>query len=364
MKIGLVSNMYPSAGDKKYGIFVKGLVDALSKKGCKFTFLCVIKGKENNKFRKFLKYIKLYFCTSFNLMFKKCDAVFFHYPLHLAPLIYLISFFLIKPMIINFHGTDLKPGNSKVLNFFDKLLMKVMKNVRLTIVPSEYLKKEVCEKFNISEEYVYVSPSGGVDFSLFKMANDNPAETKEYSAGFVSRISLGKGWDVFINAVNILRKKGIVKNHMFLLAGTGADENQAEKMIKDLDLAENIVFIKTDEQSRFPGFFNSLDVFIFPSFSESLGLVGLEAMACGAPVIGSNIGGISQYLVNNENGFFFEKGNSEDLATKIETYMELSKVEKMRLRENAINTAKDYDRDRIAALLFKKIKSVVDVQEL
>ncbi|HNW81262.1 MAG TPA: glycosyltransferase family 4 protein [bacterium] len=361
MKIGLVSNMYPSENDRKYGIFVKGMADSLSKKGVEFTFMCLIKGKEPKKFKKALKYGKLYICTVFSLLFKRCNAVYFHYPLHLAPLLYILSFFLIKPVIVNFHGTDLQPGDSKVLNFFDKLLFRVMKTVRLTVVPSDYLKKQVCDKFHISEESVFVSPSGGVDFNLFKMADDNPAGIKEYSAGFISRISPEKGWSVFINALDLLKKKGVVKDHKFLLAGSGPDEKQAEKMISDLNLEGNITFIKTTEQSRFPGFFNSLDVFIFPSYSESLGLVGLEAMACGTPVIGSNIGGISQYLADNENGFFFEKGSSEDLAEKIEKYMSLSKVEKMRLRDSALNTAKDFDRDRISALLFKKLKSVIDI---
>lgn len=363
MKIGIVSNMYPSESDSKYGIFVKAITESLIKKGAEVQFLCVINGKEQNNFRKILRYLKLYLCIVFNLLFKKTDAVYFHYPLHFAPLLYLLSFFMIKPSVLNFHGTDLLNNNSGMLHVFEKLLYRSVRSSRLIVVPSRHMKQVVCEKFGVKEEMVFVSPSGGVDFTVFKMIDDNPAFVREYSGGFVSRISELKGWKVYLNALNILKKKGLITTHKFLFAGTGPEENQSEKMIKDLDLTENIVFIKTGEQSRFPGFFNSLDVLVFPSYSESLGLIGLEAMACGTPVIGSRIGGISQYLLEEKNGLFFESGDASSLAEKIEKWMKLSKVEKMRFRESALNTAKDYDRDRIAALLYKKLAWSLNSQE-
>ncbi len=364
MKIGIVSNMYPSENDSKYGIFVKGITESLIKKGAEVTFLCVIKGKEQNKFKKIIKYLKLYFDTVFNLLFKKTDAVYFHYPLHFAPLLYILSFFMIKPAVLNFHGTDLLNNNSGTLRFFDKLLKRAVKCARLIVVPSKHLQQVVCEKFHIEEEMVFVSPSGGVDFTLFKMDDDNPASIKEYTAGFVSRISESKGWKVYLDAIGILKRKGAITTQKFLLAGTGPDDDYVQKRIAALDLSDSIVFVKTGEQTRFPGFFNTVDVLVFPSYSESLGLIGLEAMACGTPVIGSRIGGIAQYLTEDQNGFFFETGSAPDLAEKIEKWMNFSKVEKMRFRESALNTAKDYDRNRIAALLYKKLAWSLNSQEM
>ena len=59
------------------------------------------------------------------------------------------------------------------------------------------------------------------------------------------------------------------------------------------------------------------DVFVFPSREEPLGLVGIEALTCGLPVIGTEIGGIKDYLVDNFNGLLFEPQNSNQLAEKI-----------------------------------------------
>ncbi|HRQ70646.1 MAG TPA: glycosyltransferase family 4 protein, partial [bacterium] len=173
MKIGLVSNMYPSENDKNYGVFVKGLVDSMSKKGVEFSFTAVIKGKQNGRWQKIWAYLKLYFSAVFNLLFKECDIVFLHYPLHLAPLIYMMNIFMIKPLVVNFHGTDMNP-QSKGLQVLENILKRSLDNVKMVVVPSSFLKKEVMKKYGVPEEKIFVSPSGGVDFDKFRSFDDNP----------------------------------------------------------------------------------------------------------------------------------------------------------------------------------------------
>ena len=60
---------------------------------------------------------------------------------------------------------------------------------------------------------------------------------------------------------------------------------------------------------------------MFPNKKESLGLVGIESLACGVPIIGSNIPGIQSYLVDNFNGLLFKSGNIEDLSKKLMSYL-------------------------------------------
>jgi glycosyltransferase involved in cell wall biosynthesis len=74
-----------------------------------------------------------------------------------------------------------------------------------------------------------------------------------------------------------------------------------------------------------------------------LGLVGLEAMACGVPIIGSKIGGLRDYLQDGYNGFFFEPGNGTDLASKILQFYYLDRLTKSRFSENAISMVQRYD---------------------
>lgn len=59
-------------------------------------------------------------------------------------------------------------------------------------------------------------------------------------------------------------------------------------------------------------------VFVFPSSEEPLGLVGIEAIACGAVLVGSDSGGIKEYLIDGENGFLFEDGDADELQRAVE----------------------------------------------
>src|SRR5690606_41173522 len=68
--------------------------------------------------------------------------------------------------------------------------------------------------------------------------------------------------------------------------------------------------------------------------SESLGLVGLEAMSCGTPVIASNMAGPQTYIVNGMNGFLFSPGNSKELAQYIKKYFAMTADQKTRSEEH------------------------------
>ena len=88
-----------------------------------------------------------------------------------------------------------------------------------------------------------------------------------------------------------------------------------KKLAKKLNL-KNIFFIKNQPQDILNKLYNIADVSIISSRSEAFGLVAIEAMACGTPVIGSDIGGISD-IITDDNGMLFESENYHDLATKI-----------------------------------------------
>ena len=95
---------------------------------------------------------------------------------------------------------------------------------------------------------------------------------------------------------------------------------------------------------------------MFPTaLNESLGLVGLEAMSCGLPVIASNIGAPSAYINEGVNGFLFETNNAESLTKRIIEYNSLSVTSKLSLRENAISTSILYDSEKVSANLYQQL---------
>lgn len=103
-----------------------------------------------------------------------------------------------------------------------------------------------------------------------------------------------------------------------------ADRTVREK-IKELNLLEYCSYLGPKTHQELNELYHQADVMIFPTMLyESLGLVGLEAMACGCPVIGSNIGCLPEYVKDGVTGFLFESGNSHELADKIINFYELS----------------------------------------
>ena len=116
-------------------------------------------------------------------------------------------------------------------------------------------------------------------------------------------------------------------------------------MVKDLDLEDYLEVRNLVSQEELINIFNSLDIFVFPTYtkSESLGLVGLEAMACEVLVITSNKYGPTSYLIDNKNGFFFEQKNSDDLAKIIIKALNLNQEEEKKMKSKARETAIKYD---------------------
>jgi len=350
MKIGLVSNCF--------GIFVEKFISGMQKNGAVFSSISImkgIKGQKKSTVRKIFDYTILHFSILYNLLFKNSDIIYVHFPLQTAPVMYFVGFFSARRMILNFHGSDLftKTAFAAMLQFFTK---KLAEGADLIVVPSDSIRDAVMKKFGITEQKIFISPSSGIDFDVFNRENTRPSISRKYIAGFVSRIDTGKGWETFIYAVNELKKSGLKDGRKFLMIGKGSEDDRKFKMIEEMGLNDLIEVKGRIERKDLHEYYRELGVFVFPSLREGLGLVGLEAMACGVAVIGSRTEGISSYLKDGVNGFFFEPGDHVDLAGKIMKFVNLTQLEKMRMEEKAFDTAIEYEENRVGIELFKKIE--------
>lgn len=97
-----------------------------------------------------------------------------------------------------------------------------------------------------------------------------------------------------------------------LLVGEGPDLPKIRCKIEELGLQDEVFFVgKQDEIAQV---ISMADVLLLPSEKESFGLVGLEAMACGVPTVGSTAGGIPELIVHGETGFLAGIGDTERMA--------------------------------------------------
>jgi glycosyltransferase involved in cell wall biosynthesis len=239
--------------------------------------------------------------------------------------------------------------------FFTKQLSK---QAVMIVVPSSFFKKKAIELLEVSENKIYIYPSGGINCEQFYPVDKNIYKIEygfkkdSFVVGMVSSIYRAKGWKVFLDAVIILKKE--IANLKVLIAGYGIEEKELLSYIKENSLDDIVIYLGEKPHSELFKIYNALDVFIFPTMlEESLGLVGLEAMACGAPVVGSKIGGLTDYIKDDYNGYMFKVGDSFDLSVKIKKC-----IGNDILKNGALNTALEFESKKVTYKLKNKIKDL------
>lgn len=352
--------MFPSeTKNDNYGIFCKKVYEELQGSEIEMSFLSCIKGKSFNKFFNAFRYFIFISDILFKIIFrsKKFDIVYFQYVwihVFIASFLFKILHKRNKKIIINFHGEDL-------LNFVEhphkKKFIKILSYADLIVFPSLYYQNWLKSKFVVDEKKIFVSASGGVDREVFKYKECNKFS---HQICFCSRLVPHKGWKDFVDAISILKKHNYVINAVMI--GYGPDMGALKYKIKDEKL-EDIITVKTGlTHEDIAMEYSNSELFVFPTanITESLGLVAIEAMSCGLPVVGTKIAALPEYILDGENGFLVDVNSPIQLAEKIEHYFSLSDDEKNRIKQNALETSKRYEFHTVCAELKKRILSLFD----
>ena len=137
---------------------------------------------------------------------------------------------------------------------------------------------------------------------------------------------------------------------------------EIQNYIQDYNLSDVVQVIPGVQQKELGEYYRQMDLFIFCSSrtGESLGLTGIEAMACGVPVIGSKDGGIAPYVVNKKNGYLVVPTNVNEIVQCIEEYNALPLSEKQKMRESCIKTSNQYLTPSVMKALCQRIIDVLE----
>ncbi|EMG29308.1 putative GlcNAc transferase [Listeria fleischmannii 1991] len=341
MKILVIANMFPSKEYPSYGIFVKNHIHILEKAAK--TVDTITMKKEISRFKKMMTYLNFYWQILVTLLFKQHDLIYLHYASHSALPILFAK--LLNPRInltVNLHGSDVFPETS-IQKRLQKWVERLLKEANHVVVPSDYFKKVVVKRYNLKADNILISPSGGVNRNLFAPKEKRP-NNNSMCVGYVGRIDIDKGWDDALYGFAEFKRE-VTGSVQLIMVGSGKENKQKEALIKELGIEASVTCYDLLPQEELVALYNEMDVLLFPSRrkGESLGLVGLEAMACGTPVIGSEIAGIKGYLIDGQNGYFTEAGNPSTIAHKLIQFERTSFEERQKLRQNALHTAIPYD---------------------
>ena len=355
-KILVISNLYPSKQDTSYGTFVALFVQELQNCSTHYKIdLCVIRGRTTSKICKLLKYFWFYLSMTLRILFHRYELIYVHYITYSSiPLLFLSKIKKLN-IVFNIHGDDLLT-KSKVAENVLQAVHKLLINSKLVVVPSEFFKDILIDKFkDIRLQNIFVSPSGGVEKSFY---NEMIAPVQSpFTIGYVSRIDTGKGWDVLLRAIQDIYKEYPIQ---VKIAGTGRQVEELKHMISTLNLSHIVTYYGSLSHAELPRFYANLTLFVFPTtLKESLGLVGLEAMAASKPVIGSAIGGLKSYIKDGYNGFLIPPGNSKRMGECIVNYINFSDERKLEMNRNAFKTAQLYQADVVTKKLIVRLMQCI-----
>lgn len=358
-RIFLISNMYPNESYPFYGIFVKNTEEVLKQNGYVTALKAVITKSKPSKMIKLKSYLRFY-AEILRGIFKagEYDIIYVHFISHSAIPVLILKLLVGKPLVLNTHGSDvlLKGRLAKILGLFNFLVVRVAEKV---VVPSEFFKDVVIQKLGVSPDKIIVYPSGGINTEIFKYEKKDLNDEGEFVLGYVSRIDYEKGCHIF---VEVVKKLVQVLPHIKIkgiMIGDGKDKDECLKLIREYNLNENIEYLGALPQREIARYYPKFDLFVFPTrLNESLGLVGLEAMACGTPVVASAVGGPKTYIEQGQNGYLVDVDDVDGFVRAICHYVELSKEEKERIIENAYRTALRYENKKVTEYFIAELKKL------
>lgn len=263
----------------------------------------------------------------------------------------ILRFWKPIPIILTLQEGDSEEHFAKrwfgLINLSWKLALK---RTKILTVLSLYLG-ERARKFGYKGE-IKIIPNG-VDIEKFELRSMNyelreemrkELELKKEDVALIttSRLVLKNGMGDVIRALKFLPE-----NIKFIILGEGELREKLQNLAKELKVSDRVIFKGFVSHKEMLKYLKACDVFIRPSLSEGMGNSFIEAMACRLPVIATPVGGIIDFLAENETGYFCRPGNLESIAETIKKV--ISDPNKNKIIENAYQMVKKkYDWNLIA----------------
>ncbi len=143
-----------------------------------------------------------------------------------------------------------------------------------------------------------------------------------------------------------------------ILVGDGELREKFEKLAKNLKVRNNVFFLGRIPEKNLIKAYNSCNIFILPSIAELEGMVVLEAMACGKPIIVSDSKETAAKYFVEKNGFVFKTNDEKDLAKKVNIILNNKKMER-KMSEKSLKESRNYDINESISKLEKVYYSLI-----
>lgn len=221
-----------------------------------------------------------------------------------------------KPIVTTVRGSDIY----RIPKFtFGKLFNRIALggSDKITVMSKDLQQATVA--LGIPEsKFEYLPPP--IDLERFQSAEWKDREPLIlYIASLIPR----KGPRFLIEAFKKIEQR--FPNYRLIMIGSGPEEGMLKELVTQLDIREKVQFIPSQTQEQVADWLRRASLFVLPSLEEALGMVAVEALASGTPVVGSRVGGIPE-VITPETGRLVTPGDADELAITISSLLESPEV--------------------------------------
>lgn len=357
-KIITISNIFPEQGLAYQAPFVKnihqGLMDLAEED------LVIFRRSSASMLPKIFRYIHFFLRILFSLIANKSNLMVFHFPAITCLPVFLMPRKLIKnSLILYIHGFEIYPDKvlpKYVLSLRRLVMTKALWISSAVVVPSVYYRSELLLNYpTVCRSKIIVSPSGGIPDEFYRLVNK--CSRQEFSCphfSFIGRLIESKGVCEAIAAISKLKE---MQSCTFNIIGNGP----LGAFVKEQVEAGTV-----DDWVEFGGHEQILNelrrshcvLFLSRRRGESLGLVALEALAAGVPVIAFMNGAVRDFVVDEENGAVIESLCVSAIVDAMIRVIDTDPNNPLRVRKKVSHTVQGFKAERVRQQLIKDLKEV------
>jgi len=270
------------------------------------------------------------------------DAIFLHYPFFgTAEIVWLFKRLNPNKKLVLYYHMDVHGLNplAKILSLPSRLTRSwLLKRADKIVCSSfDYIKNSQIKDFYFAHPEKFVEIPFGVDTNIFTPHHPHDNSLKKILfVGGLDKAHYFKGVNNLIKACAELA----VKNWQLIIAGEGDLKPDYESLAQELDIAAKTIFPGKLDPAELIAAYQSASVLVLPSINsnEAFGIVLIESLACGTPVIASNLPGVRSVFSHKQEGLIVEPNNVEDLTKKLEEILnddDLREIMRLKARELA-----------------------------